>query len=96
MYLLTLSVGRLNNENVELDTSLTLGNALSEMRIRHWEVMLAGGIQLAYLLTAGAVPMVVHVIPLLVEYSNFTVATELKSHSMYCPVPVPKLSPPLG
>jgi hypothetical protein len=57
----------LNNENVAFDTSLTLGNALSEIRIRQADVTVAGGIQLAYLFTAGAVPIVVHVLPLLVD-----------------------------
>ena len=58
--------------------------------------MVFGVTQFMYLLAAGAVPMVFQEEPLFEEYSTFTVDTELKSHSMYCPVPVPKLSPPRG
>ena len=76
-------VGTVTTLKLESATSNKLGTVLSETLIKYWLLTTAGGIQLAYLLAAGAVPMLVHVAPLLIEYSNLTVVTELYSHSTY-------------
>ena len=96
LYLSGFWLGMEKIENTLAEESRFTVLSILYARIRVCVFVVLGATQLQYPFAAGKSPISVQVLPLFEVYCTLSVVTPVVSHSMYCPVPVPKASPPFG